>query len=191
MLHAAESVNSSNIYLREQHEKILIDQVKQIKVYVSQLTSLEGNMSAAVVNQARTQLQPILSDIETVLRHLKDKDGLALEQLRKTSETQDRWSRSAQYLVVGFVLMSLMIGFGGFYVGNIIASKEITKNAKWISSEEGKYALQLRDAGSLKQLATCYAGQQSSGWKIKNGNSCIPSPVKIKDGYLTTGWKIQ
>jgi hypothetical protein len=125
-----------------------------------------------------------------VLDHLKKKDSIAIEQLRKTSDTQDRWSRTAHYIVTGFILISLMAGLGGFYVGNILASQEITKYAEWLSSEDGKYALQLRDAGSLKQLATCHTDQEPSGWKVKDGKSCIPSPVQTKDGFLTTGWKI-
>lgn len=187
---AAETYHKSRSYWHNQNERLIVEQVNQVKLAVLEISNIKNYVGEVATGQSKVQLQPILAEIATVLEHLKKKDSVAIEQLRKTSDTQDRWSRAAHYIVTGFILISLMAGLGGFYVGNILASQEIAKNAEWLGSEDGKYALQLRDSGSLKQLATCHTDQEPSGWKVKDGKSCIPSPVQTKDGYLTTGWKI-
>jgi hypothetical protein len=188
---AAEKVSNGKSILHGQNEQLLIDQVKKIKEAVGQIVGLENNMSAAIVNQTHTLLQPVLASIEAVARRLNEKDSIAIAALRKTSDTQARWSRTALYIAIGFVLLPLLTGFGGVYVGQVMAGKEITKDEEWLASADGKYARQLRDAGSLKQLATCDPGEDTSGWKIKNMNECIPSPVTTKKGVVVTGWKIK
>ena len=188
---ASESYNRTRFYWHNQNEQLMIGQVKEVKTAALDITGLKWHLTEVVAEQTKIHLQPILSHISEVSDKLQRKDGLALEQLRKTSATQERWSKIAHNLIFGFFVSAMIFGLCGIYVGNLVASKEIAKNAEWLDSEDGKYALQLRDAGSLKQLATCYSGQESSGWKIKDGKSCIPSPVQTKDGYLTTGWKIK
>ena len=190
LLKSADKYNQTRSYWHHHSEKLIAEQINQVKLAVLEISSVKNYVGEVSTSQAKTQLQPILSEITNVLDLLQRKDKFAVEQIRNISDIQDRWSRTAFYVVTGFILVSLLTGLGGFYVGKILSGQEIAKNAEWLASDDGKYALQLRDAGSLKQLATCHPEQESSGWKIKDGNSCIPSPVQTKNGLLTIGWRL-
>lgn len=187
---ASESYNRTRFYWHNQNEQLMVAQVKEVKTAALDITGLKWHLTEVVAEQTKIHLQPILFHISEVSNKLQRKDEIALEQLKKTSATQERWSKVAHQMLIGFFLSALIFGLCGFYVGNLVASKQISQNAEWLDSADGKYALQLRDAGSLKQLATCSIGEESSGWKIKSWNTCIPSPVHTESGYLTTGWKI-
>lgn len=186
---ASVTYHQTRSYWHNQNEQLMIEQVKQVKSAVLEITALEAHLTEAAANQAQVQLQPVLASIDVVLKKLQSKDGFAIEQLRKTSDIQERWSNIAQYLIIGFFASALIFFLCGYYVGNLVSSKQIAKNAEWLDSEDGTYALQLRDAGSLKQLATCNTSEENSGWKLKDRNLCIPSPIRTEKGYLTTGWK--
>lgn len=184
VVEAAKSVEKNKNILHRQNEQFLMGQVKKIQESVENITGLENSMSAAVINQAKLQMQPVLSELEAVLKRLNNKDSIALELIKDTSATQARWSRTGSFIAVGFVLLLLFSSFGGFYVGQEVTSKQITKNAEWLSSEEGQFADQLRGTGSLAALATC---DETRGWKLE-GNICHPQ--KTGDGIMY-GWKVK
>lgn len=134
----------------EASKNLLETTAGEIRSAVGQVIGVQEGITGAAAKQARTLIAPVMGDIAQVLKGLQAKDGLALDVLNRTHATQARWATNASAVIGGVVLIVLIVAAGSFFTGRTLAQKEIAKTAEWLDSEEGKYALQLKDAGSLK-----------------------------------------
>ena len=158
-----------------------------IKKSVQDVVGVQAGIERAASAQANALLHPLIDRVESVSKALEAKDGLALRHLKRTAETQSAWARNSGLAIMGVVLTIAIVSASSFFAGHVLAQKQVTKNAEWLDSTEGRYALQLRDAGSLKALATCNAGDFKNDWeKRKDGAVCLP---KYSDGKVI-GWRL-
>lgn len=184
----ADTTAARDVRTLSSSESLLRESVKRIQSAVSQVTGVQHEIEKAAANQIRALVAPVLADIEAMSRRLESKDGLALQSLKITQKTQARWAENSGLVIGGVVLALVLSSASAFYVGRTVAQKDIQKRVEWLDSNDGKYALQLRDAGSLKALATCNAGDFQNGWETKHdGKVCIPTPT---DGNVI-GWHIK
>lgn len=182
-----ENLTKNEARTLEASKSLLKTTAGEIKSAVGQVIGVQEGISGAAAEQARTLIAPVMGDIAQVLRGLQAKDGLALEQLKKTQDTQARWAGNATLVIGGVVLTVLIATACSFYAGRTQAQKEIAQTAEWLDSDEGKYAIQLKNAGSLKALATCTAPITPNDWgKSADGKTCFARPTAGK----IIGWKI-
>lgn len=161
--------------------------VVAIQQSVQQIAGVQDGIEKSTKGQAKALLAPLIGTLSDVLTSLKAKDGLALEHLKRTQATQARWATNAGLVIGGVVITVLIVGAGSYFTGLTLAQKEIAKTAEWLDSDEGKYAIQLKNAGSLKVLATCDPGNVGNNWKkSKDGKDCYPN---LSDGKII-GWHI-
>lgn len=183
-----ENLTKNDARTLEASKSLLETTAGEIKSAVGQVIGVQEGISGAAAEQARTLIAPVMGDIAQVLKGLQAKDGLALDVLNRTHATQARWAMNAGKVIGGVVLIVLIVGAGSFFTGRTLAQKEIAQTAEWLDSEEGKYAVQLKDAGSLKALATCNAGDYANDWaKSKSGKVCYPNPTvgRVNGWYIS------
>lgn len=168
-------------------EQTLETTAAKIQQAVAQVTGIQAGIADAAAKQARDILYPIVLSTKDVLKQLEDRKFAVTAALDSVQKTQTNWAENLG-LAIGSVVLTLLITSGSaFYAGHVSAQTEIKKKAEWLDSEDGKYALQLRDAGSLKALATCNAGPFMNNWKkSSNGKVCIPYPT----AGTSIGWRI-
>lgn len=174
----------------EHHKKsigVLNDVVGRLNDAVDRVTGMQDGIAKAAAEQAQELLGPVVSSTASVLEKLEQKDRLALQHLQRTGETQRRWATNAMAASASILLSLAIVAGCSYFAGRVSAQKEIQANAEWLSTAEGKYALQLRDAGSLVALATCNAGPFPNNWtKSKDGRVCHPNETN----GITHGWYI-
>lgn len=168
-------------------EKLLAEAAGKIRSAADQVTGAKQGVLAAAVGAVNELVAPVMTDVEAVLTTLQEKDRAALDVLKRTVSTQATWAANATLTIWGAVVLCVLAAGGGYYVGQTTAQHKIEQRTAWLDSDDGKYALQLRDAGSLKALATCNAGDYKNNWQKKpDGKACIPNPT---DGTII-GWRI-
>lgn len=186
----AEIANTASVSGERHHaqnEQVLGEAVAKIQKAVAQVTGVQNGISEAAAKQALGVLSPIVLSTNEVLKTLQDKKDAVTAALSNVQKTQAQWAENIGF-AIGSAALALLITSGcAFYVGHVSAQKEIQRRAEWLDSEDGKYALQLKDVGSLKALATCSAGPFKNDWqKSKDGLVCFPNPT---NGSVV-GWRI-
>ena len=159
----------------------------EIRQAAQAITGLEDGTQTAAAKQVRDILDPLSVYINSLLKKLEDRKDAVTAALNSVQSTQAKWAENMT-LVIGATALALLITAGStFYAGNVSAQKEIQQKAEWLDTPDGRYALQLRDAGSLKALAMCNAGSFDNDWqKSKDGRVCFPNPTNGK----VIGWHI-
>lgn len=181
----AASVREENHHAR--NEKVLGTAIAKIQQAVDQVTGMQAGVTEAAAKQAYDVLGPIVSSTKDVLKELEDRKHAVTAALDGVQNTQANWAENMGFAIGSVVLALLLTTGAAFYAGRVSAQKEIQQRAEWLDTEDGKYAQQLRDAGSLKPLATCDAGPLKNNWrKSKDGLVCVPNPM---DGNVI-GWHI-
>lgn len=171
----------------EHNSATLTQMVADVKEQTGKLIGVHGALEEATKWRVDILLSPVLERTNKVIRELQAKDSMAVELVRKMQDTGATWARNASIAVMGVLLLTLGTAAGAFYIGNVLSRQDMDQRIKWLDTDDGKFALQLRDAGSLKALATCNAGPFENNWKIKNVKVCIPYPTDEN----MIGWKIQ
>lgn len=175
-------------------EKQLNKAVIAVQKAADQIAGVQTGIEDAAGTQAIALLNPALCEMQQVLKGLKDKDGLVVEHWKNMQQTQAQWAKTEARWAgnVGLisccvVLVILIVAGCSFYAGRVLAQKDIAQNAEWLDTQDGKYAMQLKDAGSLKALATCSVDAPNDWAKSKDGKVCFPYPTNGRP----IGWHIQ